>query len=157
VSTSLPCPGSACRADPQAILLLAVNNVDPFFSAAAKHFDGLLEKYGGPLIVLNLVKVSPAHREGGHADDMRQLRCVLIRSQSIESTPRESKLLHEFTQCVTYLNQLLPADKQLVYIPWDMSRANKSPNQDTIKIMDEVSLSVSPGRTLAHVTVSLSL
>jgi hypothetical protein len=60
-------------------------------------------------------------------------------TQSIESTPRESKLLYEFTQCVSYLNQFLPDDKQLVYIPWDMSKANKTKHQDTMKILDEIS------------------
>jgi len=34
-----------------------VNLVDPFFSAAALHFDDLFQRYGAPLIVLNLVKV----------------------------------------------------------------------------------------------------
>lgn len=35
----------------------AVNLVDPFFSAAALHFDDLFQRYGAPVIVLNLVKV----------------------------------------------------------------------------------------------------
>lgn len=34
-----------------------VNLVDPFFSAAALHFDDLFQRYGAPVIVLNLVKV----------------------------------------------------------------------------------------------------
>ncbi|KAL7408828.1 SacI homology domain-containing protein [Mrakia frigida] len=92
---------------------IEINNVDPYFSAAAQHFDYLLEKYGGPVIVLNLVK-------------------------SVESTPRESKLLHEYSQCVAYLNQFLPKDHQIIYIPFDMSKANKAKHQDTMKIMDEI-------------------
>jgi len=36
---------------------IIVNLVDPFFSAAALHFDDLFQRYGAPLIVLNLVKV----------------------------------------------------------------------------------------------------
>jgi hypothetical protein len=32
--------------------------VDPFYAAAAKHFDHLMKRYGTPIIVLNLVKVS---------------------------------------------------------------------------------------------------
>ena len=42
-----------------------------------------------------------------------------------EPQPRESKLLDEYTQCVRYLNQFLPPDKQMVYRAWDMSRAYK--------------------------------
>jgi hypothetical protein len=34
-----------------------VTVVDPFFSAAALHFDDLLGRYGGPITVLNLIKV----------------------------------------------------------------------------------------------------
>lgn len=42
-----------------------------------------------------------------------------------EPQPRESKLLDEYTQCVNYLNQFLPADKKMVYRAWDMSKAYK--------------------------------
>ena len=38
-------------------LIILVNLVDPFYSAAALHFDDLFERYGAPLYVLNLVKV----------------------------------------------------------------------------------------------------
>jgi len=30
---------------------------DPYCRTAAKHFDGLLQKYGAPIIVLNLVSI----------------------------------------------------------------------------------------------------
>lgn len=45
--------------------------------------------------------------------------------QHKERAPRESKLLPEFKQCIDYLNQFLPADKQIAYIPWDIAAANK--------------------------------
>lgn len=32
--------------------------MDPYFAAAALHFDDLLGRYGGPITVLNLIKVS---------------------------------------------------------------------------------------------------
>ena len=38
-------------------LKVAVNLVDPFYGAAALHFDNLFERYGAPIYVLNLVKV----------------------------------------------------------------------------------------------------
>lgn len=40
-----------------ATLTYSVNLVDPFYSAAALHFDDLFERYGAPIFVLNLVKV----------------------------------------------------------------------------------------------------
>ena len=77
-----------------------MNLIDPFFSAAALHFDDLFGRYGTPVIILNLVK-------------------------SRERTPRESKLLKEFTEAVKYLRQFLPNQDDLLYIAWDMSRAAK--------------------------------
>lgn len=74
--------------------------MDPFFTAAALHFDNLFLRYGGPITILNLIKKR-------------------------EAIPRESKLLEEYTQCVKYLNQFLPNDKKMIYQAWDMSRAYK--------------------------------
>lgn len=38
-------------------LKLVVNLNDPFYGAAALHFDNLFERYGAPVFALNLVKV----------------------------------------------------------------------------------------------------
>src|SRR6187402_2768953 len=77
---------------------IELNLVDPFYSAAALHFDNLFERYGAPVYVLNLVKAK-------------------------ERTPRESKLLLEYTKAIDYLNQFLPEGKKIFHKAWDMSRA----------------------------------
>ena len=77
------------------------------------HFDNLFERYGAPVYVLNLVKAR-------------------------ERTPRESKLLHEFTNAINYLNQFLPSDKKIVHKAWDMSRASKSRDQDVIGTLENI-------------------
>ncbi|KAK3955129.1 polyphosphoinositide phosphatase [Pseudoneurospora amorphoporcata] len=92
---------------------IELNLVDPFYTAAALHFDNLFERYGAPIYVLNLVKAR-------------------------ERTPRESKLLDEFTRAVEYLNQLLPKEKQIIYRAWDMSRAAKSRDQDVIGTLESI-------------------
>ncbi|KAF5343594.1 hypothetical protein D9757_013690 [Collybiopsis confluens] len=74
---------------------------DPFYTAAARHFDDLLKRYGAPISILNLIKAQ-------------------------EPVPRESKLRDEYTLCVKYLNQFLPEGKKMEYVAWDMSRAYKS-------------------------------
>lgn len=74
--------------------------MDPFYTAASRHFDDLFKRYGAPITILNLIKRR-------------------------EPVPRESKLLDEYTQCVRYLNQFLPQGKRMVYRAWDMSRAYK--------------------------------
>jgi hypothetical protein len=87
--------------------------VDPFFSAAALHFENLFFRYGSPVIVLNLIKQK-------------------------EKTRRESILGKEFSQAITYLNQFLPKEKQIKYIAWDMSRASKSADQDVIGYLEKM-------------------
>lgn len=98
---------------------IQLNLVDPFYSAAALHFDNLFDRYGAPLYVLNLVKAR-------------------------ERTPRESKLLHEYTNAITYLNQSLPDDKKIIYHAWDMSRASKSRDQDVIGSLESFGEDIIP-------------
>ncbi|KAF4611333.1 hypothetical protein G7Y89_g15680 [Cudoniella acicularis] len=92
---------------------IEMNLVDPFYGAAALHFDNLFERYGAPVYVLNLVK-------------------------SRERTPRESKLLQEYTTAINYLNQFLPEDKKIMHKAWDMSRASKSRDQDVIGTLERI-------------------
>ena len=92
---------------------IELNLIDTFFSAASMHFDNLFERYGAPVYVLNLVKAR-------------------------ERTPRESKLLAEYTNAIKYLNQFLPSDKKIIYKAWDMSRAAKSRDQDVIGTLENI-------------------
>ena len=98
---------------------IELNLIDPFYSAAALHFNNLFERYGAPVYVLNLIKAR-------------------------ERTPRESKLLEEYTNAVNYLNQFLPADKKIIYKAWDMSRAAKSRDQDVIRTLEEIASDIIP-------------
>ncbi|KAG0210659.1 phosphatidylinositol-3,5-bisphosphate 5-phosphatase [Mortierella sp. GBA30] len=90
---------------------IELNVIDPYFSAAALHFDDMFKRYGAPCIVLNLIKAK-------------------------EKTPRESLLLKEFSECIEYLNQFLPEDKKIWHIKWDMSRASKSPDENVISVLE---------------------
>lgn len=92
---------------------IELNLVDPFYSAAALHFDNLFERYGSPIYVLNLVKAK-------------------------ERTPRESKLLEEYRKALTYLNQFLPEKNMIIQKHWDMSRAAKDPHQDVIQTLEDI-------------------
>ncbi|KAK4230016.1 SacI homology domain-containing protein [Podospora fimiseda] len=93
--------------------MIELNLVDPFYTAAALHFDNLFERYGAPIYALNLVKTR-------------------------ERTPRESKLLDEYTKAINYLNQFLPKDKKIIHRAWDMSRAAKSRDQDVIGTLESI-------------------
>ncbi|KAG9257558.1 SacI homology domain-containing protein [Emericellopsis atlantica] len=96
---------------------IEVNLVDPFYSAAALHFDNLFERYGAPVYVVNLIK-------------------------SKERQPRESKLLDEYTDAINYLNQFLPVDKKIIHKAWDMSRASKVRGGDVIGNLEVIAESV---------------
>ncbi|KAI1824509.1 SacI homology domain-containing protein [Xylaria intraflava] len=96
---------------------IELNLVDPFYTAAALHFNNLFERYGSPVYVLNLVKAR-------------------------ERTPRESKLLEEYTNAINYLNQFLPEEHKIIHKAWDMSRASKSRDQDVIGTLESIAESV---------------
>ncbi|KOS20641.1 Polyphosphoinositide phosphatase [Escovopsis weberi] len=96
---------------------IELNLVDPFYSAAALHFDNLFERYGSPVYVLNLIKAK-------------------------ERQPRESKLLEEYTKALEYLNQFLPEGKKIIHKAWDMSRASKMRGGDVIGNLETIAESV---------------
>ncbi|KAF4988176.1 hypothetical protein FGRMN_9921 [Fusarium graminum] len=96
---------------------IELNLVDPFYGAAALHFDNLFERYGAPIYVVNLIK-------------------------SKERNPRESKLLEEYTHAINYLNQFLPEDKKIIHKAWDMSRASKVRGGDVIGNLELIAESV---------------
>lgn len=95
---------------------IEINVIDPFFAPAALHFDRLFQRYGGGAIhILNLIKTK-------------------------EKTPRETKLLKEFEECVQYLNTFLPMEKKILYKSWDMSRASKLDGQHVIEFLEKYAL-----------------
>ncbi|KAI8610146.1 SacI homology domain-containing protein, partial [Chytriomyces sp. MP71] len=81
---------------------IELNVSDPYYTATSLHFSDLMDRYGSPILVLNLIKAQ-------------------------EKAPRESVLLPEFAAAVEYLNSHLPAGiEKMRYIEWDMARASKS-------------------------------
>jgi len=90
-----------------------ISVVDPFYTAAALHFDNLFARYGTPIYALNLIKQK-------------------------ERAPREGKLGSEFKLAVEYLNQFLPDDKKIIYHAFDMSRSTKSKDGDVIGDLEEI-------------------
>lgn len=85
---------------------IEINLSDPFYQSSALHFNNLIERYGPPIVILNLIKTKEKH-------------------------PRELKLSKQLVNCVTYLNQFLPSTKKLDYLSFDMSKHSKK-NADVI-------------------------
>ncbi|RKP11457.1 SacI homology domain-containing protein, partial [Piptocephalis cylindrospora] len=91
-----------------------MNFNDPFYEATALHFDDLFNRYGAPLIILNLIKSKD------------------------KKTARESLLVPEFSQAIEYLNQFLSEEEKLKYIHFDMSLESKRPGGDVIGKLDAI-------------------
>lgn len=85
---------------------IEINLSDPYFRSSALHFNNLFQRYGLPVVILNLIKTK-------------------------EKQPRELKLNKHFLECVTYLNQFLPKENQLRFMSFDMSKNSKK-NADVI-------------------------
>ncbi|BGP12753.1 hypothetical protein JCM10213_008892 [Rhodosporidiobolus nylandii] len=87
---------------------IAMAAFDPYYAAAARHFDQLFEAYGGRIVVINLIK---------------------------QHDNRESLLLPPFRECCAYLNQFLPDENKLEYIEFDMARSRKRDLKNTKSII----------------------
>ncbi|XP_050993954.1 polyphosphoinositide phosphatase isoform X1 [Labeo rohita] len=80
---------------------IRLDQADPYAHIAALHFDQMLQRFGSPIIILNLVKKR-------------------------EKRKHEKILSEEFYPAITNLNQFLPPEHGIEYIAWDMARYTKS-------------------------------
>lgn len=76
---------------------------DPFAVTAGKHYNRLMNHFGSPIIVLNLVKKREKRRH-------------------------ESILTADMTTSINYLNQFLPAHHRIRYYHFDMAKKSHSGN-----------------------------
>eukprot|EP00730_Choanoeca_flexa_P001128 TRINITY_DN10490_c0_g1_i2.p1 TRINITY_DN10490_c0_g1~~TRINITY_DN10490_c0_g1_i2.p1 ORF type:complete len:1124 (+),score=253.03 TRINITY_DN10490_c0_g1_i2:76-3447(+) len=100
---------SGMRAKPP----ISMAKADPYYSSAALHFEKMLQKFGPPLVIFDLVKRK-------------------------EKKPRESILLQGMTSAIDYLNRFIEdADERILHDAWDMARQNKSKEPVVLKKLDE--------------------
>ncbi|KAG2732219.1 hypothetical protein G9P44_004636 [Scheffersomyces stipitis] len=91
---------------------IEINLSDPFYQSSALHFNNLFQRYGPPIIILNLIKTK-------------------------EKQPRESRLNQHFANCIKYLNQFLSEEHKLRFHSFDMSRHSKK-NLDVIGPLQKI-------------------
>ncbi|XP_020094126.1 phosphoinositide phosphatase SAC1 [Ananas comosus] len=101
----------ASRFSPKPDIIL--QRYDPTYQATKLHFEDLVQRYGNPIIVLNLIK-------------------------TVEKRPREMMLRREFANAVGYLNQILPEEKQLKFIHWDFHKFAKSKSANVLAVLGGV-------------------
>lgn len=94
---------------------IEINLSDPFYQSSAKHFNNLFQRYGLPVVILNLIKTK-------------------------EKQPRELKLNQHFESCIRYLNQFLPQEQKLQYHSFDMSKHSRK-NLDVIGPLQKIAKS----------------
>ncbi|KAM8847549.1 polyphosphoinositide phosphatase [Synchiropus picturatus] len=80
---------------------IRLDQADPYAHVAGLHFDQMLQRFGSPIIILNLVKKR-------------------------EKRKHEKILSEELYPAVINLNQFLPPQHWIDYIAWDMARYTKS-------------------------------
>uniref|UniRef100_A0A8C6T3R1 FIG4 phosphoinositide 5-phosphatase n=1 Tax=Neogobius melanostomus TaxID=47308 RepID=A0A8C6T3R1_9GOBI len=80
---------------------IRLDQADPYAHVAGLHFDQMLQRFGSPIIILNLVKKR-------------------------EKRKHEKILSEELYPAVINLNQFLPPEHGIEYIAWDMARYTKS-------------------------------
>ncbi|TSL47602.1 Polyphosphoinositide phosphatase [Bagarius yarrelli] len=80
---------------------IRLDQADPYAQVAALHFDQMLQRFGSPIIILNLVKKR-------------------------EKRKHEKILSEELYPAIINLNQFLPPEHCIEYIAWDMARYTKS-------------------------------
>lgn len=88
-------------------------NIDPLYDATRKHFDDLFARYGGPVVVLNLVKSEERH-------------------------PRETILRKEFGRAISFLNRHVYASKDdnITYYPQDFKAKMHKGGRSFLKEME---------------------
>ncbi|XP_036438187.1 polyphosphoinositide phosphatase isoform X2 [Colossoma macropomum] len=80
---------------------IRLDQADPYAHVAALHFDQMLQRFGSPIIILNLVKKR-------------------------EKRKHEKILSEELCRAIINLNQFLSPEHCIDYIAWDMARYTKS-------------------------------
>lgn len=101
----------ASRFSPKPDIIL--QRYDPTYQATQSHFEDLANRYGNPIIVLNLIK-------------------------TVEKRPREMMLRREFANAVGYLNQILPEENHLRFIHWDFHKFAKSKSANVLAVLGVV-------------------
>ncbi|XP_010104489.2 phosphoinositide phosphatase SAC1 [Morus notabilis] len=92
---------------------IILQRYDPTYQATKSHFEDLVERYGNPIIVLNLIK-------------------------TVEKRPREMMLRREYANAVGYLNQSLPEENHVRFIHWDFHKFAKSKSANVLAVLGNV-------------------
>ncbi|XP_047946635.1 phosphoinositide phosphatase SAC3-like isoform X2 [Salvia hispanica] len=86
---------------------------DQRYEATRLHFENLANRYGNPIIILNLIKTN-------------------------EKRPRESILRTEFANAIEVINRDLSEEKRLKFLHWDLNKHSRSKSANVLLLLGKV-------------------
>ncbi|KAJ4883573.1 Phosphoinositide phosphatase SAC4 [Raphanus sativus] len=92
---------------------IVLSKRDLNFEATRLHFENLVERYGNPIIILNLIKTK-------------------------ERRPRESILRAEFANAIDFINKDLPEENRLRFLHWDLHKHFQSKTANVLALLGKV-------------------
>ncbi|VVB16939.1 unnamed protein product [Arabis nemorensis] len=92
---------------------IVLSKRDLTYEATRLHFENLAERYGIPIIILNLIKTK-------------------------ERRPRESILRAEFANAIDFINKDLPEEKRLRFLHWDLHKHFQSKTANVLALLGKV-------------------
>ncbi|KAJ4908053.1 Phosphoinositide phosphatase SAC4 [Raphanus sativus] len=92
---------------------IVLSKRDLNYEATKLHFENLVERYGIPIIILNLIKTK-------------------------ERRPRESILRAEFANAIDFINKDLPEENRLRFLHWDLHKHFQSKTANVLALLGKV-------------------
>uniref|UniRef100_A0A2P2MCG8 SAC domain-containing protein n=1 Tax=Rhizophora mucronata TaxID=61149 RepID=A0A2P2MCG8_RHIMU len=92
---------------------IILSKKDQNYEATRLHFENLVERYGNPIIILNLIKTQ-------------------------EKRPRESILRTEFANAIDFINKDLSEENRLRFLHWDLHRHSRSKATNALLLLGKV-------------------
>ncbi|CAA7030021.1 unnamed protein product [Microthlaspi erraticum] len=92
---------------------IVLSKRDLNYEATRLHFENLVERYGIPIIILNLIKTK-------------------------ERRPRESILRAEFANAIDFINKDLPEEYRLRFLHWDLHKHFQSKTANVLALLGKV-------------------
>lgn len=118
----------------QTFFFRAVHGKDKNYEATRLHFENLRKRYGNPIIILNLIKVSTllwfCHCFWWiffiQVKSYLRITCLQFTLyyswKTREKRPREIILRREFDRAIKIINSGLPGEDHLRYLHWDLHK-----------------------------------
>ncbi|TYI71843.1 hypothetical protein E1A91_D07G018100v1 [Gossypium mustelinum] len=92
---------------------IILSKKDQSYEATRLHFENLVERYGNPIIILNLIKTQ-------------------------EKKPRESILRQEFANAIDFINKDLSEENRLRFLHWDLHKHSRSKSTNVLLLLGKV-------------------